>query len=489
MPTRAIRYLRVSTSAQVSDKRWGYARQRITAQLSEQKHGLEVVAEVSDEISGAISERPGLATLPQVAREHGAVAVSLSELARLSRDLPGGYGILTELINTKLDIYASNLTRRVNFRDPQSVKEVNDALREAFMERHNIRDRTYAGLLAKAVDGYTRRPLNLYGYLNGAVHPSQAQWVEQSFELGLSTGTPSIAAEINERGGRSSRGGLWNHRSINDMLKDATYKGLSGFGRELYCAMCHETRQGHQRDVHRGYGVCARCGGQMRLNRIDIAVPAIVAVEMWEAVQEALRARNVKPGRRGKRLDTYPLTGRISCGVCGSAMSGMSAVADYDYYRCGASRRSVPGKTRCSHRSGYRNTTIHQVVLRALQNLVDSPGVLEALLAAQELDPFAKERQLADDKRIRLSERLQRAKDGYKAGGLDLEDLVSERKTVEAGLSSIPSYPPPARRRDDPEALRDRIRVALSESPLHEIVTGLGVNVILAPNKIAISVV
>jgi site-specific DNA recombinase len=482
---RAIRYLRVSTSAQVASDRFGYARQKIAAARSEAKHGLEVVSEITDQISGAESERPGLGSLPELARRYGATAISLSQVDRLSRDLPGGYAIITELLSFGLDIYAADLRQRVNFRDVDSVKEVNEALRNAFLEKHNIRERTYLGLLAKAADGLTVRPLELFGYLKGEPFERQALWVRRCFELGLDYGGVAIADTLNAEGAPAPGRTPWNAEKVHDMLTNATYKGEAGYGRELFCPACLETRQGHRRDARRGSATCRRCGGAMTVNRIAIAVPPLVTPELYDAVQEARQARARFYGARGKRQGIFPLTGRIACGTCGRAMNGTGRNGRY-YYVCTSGRR--PGGERCSHRRHYRAEAVHEAVIRELHHLAEHPGALETALTAAQADPQQAERVRVEAARAELTAKLTLIEDGYLSGAVSLERSLSERRETEAKLRALPALRPAIKRRVEPSELRQRIADGLAERPLSEVVQVAGARVLVVDGVIHVAI-
>jgi len=114
-----IRYLRVSSESQSSDKKYGFARQTRIAERNELKFGLEVVEVVTNIILGATETREGLDSLAQRAKETGALAISLSEADRLTRaELTVAYAILRQILNIGLDVYAGDLSKRVNVRDP-----------------------------------------------------------------------------------------------------------------------------------------------------------------------------------------------------------------------------------------------------------------------------------------------------------------------------------------------------------------------------------
>lgn len=116
-----------------------------------------------------------------------------------------------------------------------------------------------------------------------------------------------IAADLNNRGIKTSIGGPWKKQSFDKLLQNENYIG-----------------------VYKYAGV-----------RIEGGIPAIINKDHFEEVQEILRT---KPNARGKtRLHSaYLLSGKVFCGICGSPMGAQCGTArdgtKRDYYMCNRRR-------------------------------------------------------------------------------------------------------------------------------------------------------
>ena len=494
MTVRAVRYLRVSTVAQSQSDRFGFARQVDICERSESRHALEAVTTVTDTISGGTRERPGLDSLAQAARRHGATAISLSEVDRLSRDITGGHIIIDALVSTGLDIYADDLRARVNLRDIESVREINDRLRQAHEERARIRDRTYGGLLAKARGTRNQaaeppRVLNGYGFQDGRVHEPQARWVRFIFDRIQEVGSVTILNELNERGVPPPSGsGLWSKGAVLRILNHPIHKGEYIYGREGRCtnATCGEVRHGSSNEAFRGSMRCTRCGAPMTLNQVRIDVPSIVEPAEWDAAQQAMRTRRRRPGRRGSRLATFSLQGRARCGVCGGAMSAQAMTKNpalkYYYCRRAISRPEVDGRSwRCEHRKMYRIEPLHEAVRDRIASAFADDDSVHLAVEGSLVDVHAAERDAADRERREVRSRLERLDEAYEAGVMPLERYAVRRRELEGALTLVPDFPPPPTIRTDLDEYIATVREALVSRPLHEVLDVGRVTVVVHP--------
>lgn len=136
-------------------------------------------------------------------------------------------------------------------------------------------------------------------------------------------GVKAIASYLNERG-ISRRGHKFGTGSLHELLTSTTYVGRHYFNRM-------DTRNKKPRPPSEW---------------IELAVPAIVAEETFNAVQALLRSRN--PRRMPPRIANGPtlLAGVARCGHCGAALilnTGKGGA--YRYYCC--SRKLKQGVTSC----------------------------------------------------------------------------------------------------------------------------------------------
>lgn len=141
-----------------------------------------------------------------------------------------------------------------------------------------------------------------------------------------------IARELNARGIKTSRGGLWNKGSFHRLLSNERYRGVYIYG-----------------DV-----------------RIEGGVPRIVSDELFYKVQEVLKTKKNAKGRHRVYGD-YLLTGKLFCGLCKSPMVGISGTGKsgdkHHYYTC-QKRRLEKG---CA-KENVRRDAIEDLVAKAIRD-------------------------------------------------------------------------------------------------------------------------
>jgi hypothetical protein len=119
---------------------------------------------------------------------------------------------------------------------------------------------------------------------------------------------PEICRNLNERGFRTTKGGLFNKNSLTRILKNRKYIG-----------------EYHYKDV-----------------TIPGGMPALVPKELFDDVQQKLAHGHRAPARNWEHAD-FLLTGRLFCGECGEPMIGTSGHGrsgrKYNYYVCGGKKR------------------------------------------------------------------------------------------------------------------------------------------------------
>ena len=157
-----------------------------------------------------------------------------------------------------------------------------------------------------------------YGYKRGedgqlSVDPDRAAIVSEIFER-ITNGESylSVAADMNARGLRTSRGGEWNRSSFHRMMSNRRYTGVYIYD-----------------DIE-----------------IPNGIPRIISDEMFEKAQGVINIRKHQKGRasgsRGNPFE-YLLTGKLYCGHCKSFMTGLSGTGKsggkFYYYTCSKRRR------------------------------------------------------------------------------------------------------------------------------------------------------
>ncbi len=413
MGKRTIIYGRVSTSDQ-SERGYSLPSQFEACRKYADAHDCSVVAEIQDDISGAVPfrERPGGRQVCGLLDRREADAVMVHQVDRLSRDIIDLLQTCRDWLRNDVGIYAG---------DTGWVKSELDIVLvikgwQSSDERKRIVERTKRGRDSKAragkVVGAGPAPYG-YRYDNGAFHviEDEAAVVRAIYEWyvrGKNGERPlamlAIARELSAMGvptpgesrghARTRKRGMWDDGTIRNILARETYVGIWRWGKTK--------------------GTRGRGGKRPTSETIPVEVPAIVSRELYQAAQDR-RAYNKRMSRRNTRHN-YLLRGMVTCG-CGGAMSG-SAVRTQNqfYYRCtnGRAHFADLGEKRCNR----------QVNARVLERLAwgyilevmrDSKRFERGLYDAQEA-----EWESLEPKRARLT---------------TVENLIRQCETQAAGLA------------------------------------------------------
>jgi site-specific DNA recombinase len=172
--------------------------------------------------------------------------------------------------------------------------------------------------------------------------PDEARVVRQVFDwVGRDRLTIGEVCRRLTRAGDVTRSGktIWDRSVVWGMLKNPAYMGSAAFGKTQQAPLRPRLRAQRGRPLQPRRAVSTRDVPQPEW--ITIPVPALVAPEVFAAVQEQLRdnQRHARQSRRGAR---YLLQGLVQCQHCGYAYYGkrLSPSARkghpraYAYYRC-----------------------------------------------------------------------------------------------------------------------------------------------------------
>lgn len=188
------------------------------------------------------------------------------------------------------------------------LESIYEAMDEAYSRR--LSTITKRGLNECARKGLWTRPAP-FGYRlenqKLIVNPREAEGVRYIFNEYLNGRTKTqIADGLNEMGYRTHKGNAFAADKITVLMSNRVYAG------------------------HGCY------------NGIEFPVPAIIDEELFEKVTDKERANRKI---RGKKVEKafYALTGKLFCGMCGSAMTGDSGTSRngtiHNYYTCDARKK------------------------------------------------------------------------------------------------------------------------------------------------------
>ena len=175
-----------------------------------------------------------------------------------------------------------------------------------------------------------------------ALDPPKDEIVREIFGR-VACGEPfvDIAADLNARGIKTSRGGQWGKNSFHALLTNERYTGVYIYG-----------------DI-----------------RIEGGVPQIVDKGLFLRVQEVLKTKKNPQGRHRTNGD-YLLTGKLFCGHCKSPMVGVSGTGKsgklHYYYICQKKRME-----KSCDKATVRRDTIEREVAVAIRDYIMRDDVLE----------------------------------------------------------------------------------------------------------------
>lgn len=150
----------------------------------------------------------------------------------------------------------------------------------------------------------------------------------------------SIVDDLNAKGIRTTRGGIYKASNINSLLRNRIYIGEYHYGETV----------------------------------VSQALPAIVDEVTFEQVQKRLNKNRRTPGR-AKTDVNYILTTKLFCGECGAMMAGESGTSyngkTYYYYKCSNAKR----KRGCHKRAVKKEVIERFVVLRTKQVVLTDDNI------------------------------------------------------------------------------------------------------------------
>jgi DNA invertase Pin-like site-specific DNA recombinase len=270
------------------------------------------------------------------------------------------------------------------------------------------------GKLAAAQQGiWTGKPPFGYRLVDKrlAVHDEEASIVRQIFADYLAgTGLFSLANDLQIRGVRTSKGGIWGRTSLARLLRNTAYIGIYRWNHRSTAKYIQVTG-----------GVCSEVTSKGRTIyhseedwvTIEDAHPPLVERDVFDAVQRELKVRQrcTTPGASKRFL----LTGLLVCGHCGAPMHGReNKRSGVIRYTCGAYLRGV---------HDHANTVGQDEVLAAIIEQVNQRYCTARGIAAL--------RKRAEKARARLESHDDQADVARKIDAIDAKLAKAKRRLVE----------------------------------------------------------
>jgi site-specific DNA recombinase len=327
----AVLYCRVSTTAQ-AEQGTSLSTQLDLCRAYAKEHDYAVLAEVSEDFSGASLARPGLDRVRDMAQAGEVEAVIVYDPDRLSRSNPHMWILMEEFEGRNVELVFVNAPRE---NTPEGRMLFGMRALFAEYERAKILERTRRGRERRAREGRVLGTgMSPYGYryIKGEgrfeVAPEEAAWVATMFQWyayeGLTMG--AVAKRLNELAVPTKRNAPnWTAQVVHGIVTNETYAGQWAWNKNRNVVPLNP------RPVHRpGRRLKSSLKAREPAEWIFIEVPGVIEQTLFDAAKERLE-RNKRFSRRNTRRE-YLLRGLLTC-MCGRKLVGNQSHGQL-YYRC-----------------------------------------------------------------------------------------------------------------------------------------------------------
>jgi site-specific DNA recombinase len=424
---RAALYLRVSTGRQATGEVSLPSQRDLTRRYCGAQ-GWSVVEEfVEPGASATDDRRPVFQRMLEEAREGRFDVICVHAFSRFYRN--GAEMELTIRRLRKLGVEVVSVTQPTGDDPSQTLMRQIIGVFDEYTSRENGKNVTRA-MRESAKQGFWNGSTPPLGYRTveaerrGSkikkkleIDPVEAELVRLMYRLYTSgdgtsgpLGVKGVTVWLNEHGYRTRKGSTFGVGPVHGILTNQCY----ATGKWPYGVRSSRTGQRHDPSTI-----------------IEINIPAIIPLELFEQVQSRLARNNPKvtPPRvvNGPTL----LTGLATCASCGSGMTRTGTRRRgrrYSYYSCAGCEQR--GKSVCKGRH-IRMETLDDLVIEGLADRLLNPTRIEKILAGLLERNAAKDRAV-DERRSALQAGLAKAKDRlnrlYRAIEEGVVDLDAELK-------------------------------------------------------------
>lgn len=407
---------------------------------------------IDEGFSGATLIRPGLERLRDRITEGGIDLLYVHSPDRLARRYAYQVVLLEEFSRHGTTVIFNNGSSNEQTAEGELLVQVQGMIAE--YERAKIIERCRRGKLHKArmdiINTLSNAP---YGYMyirrteketaSYQIILHEAKVVRQVFnwyvgeQVSIGEIVRRLASEnIPTRTGKQK----WDRSTIWGMLKNPAYKGEAAFGKT------EAVERGKVLRPLRGRNPIPRrikstYRDKPKRDWISITVPAIISADVFDAAGEQL-ARNKRLAQRNQRGNRYLLQGLLVCAKCGYAFYGKTVSRasakkkePWAYYRCiGGDAHRFEGGRIC-HIPQVRVEQLETYVWNSIKLLLQDPQrILDEWSTRGSANGTTAQLQRERDETNQLlctqQKILQRLRDAYEAGAIELDDLIKRSNRI-----------------------------------------------------------
>ena len=370
---RAVAYTRFSSTMQSDGN-------SIEAQLSAVRayakgENMTLVGEYIDRAKSAVTDdRPEFLRMIEDAKNNKFEVVIVHKLDRFARNRYHSAMYKQEL--KKCNVRLRSVTEPLDD-SPESI--MLEALLEGMAEYYsrNLGRETMKGLAENAKKGMSTGGPPPFGFRTNPetkkleLHETEAKGVKLIFDMILQGHSyREVITELNEQGYKTRSGRPFVTTSLYSILRNEKYRGCYIFNKSASKDMNGKRNGHHYKNAE-------------DVIRVEDGCPRIVSNEDFFAVQKKMNTRQ-HPKSHAVYKETYLLTGKVYCGLCGSTYIGSrrkkgSSKSWWAYYGCGQQSRNKV--ERCSNKVISRDH-LEGVVLDNIAKTVFSEAMIPKLTEA-----------------------------------------------------------------------------------------------------------
>lgn len=436
MSIPTILYRRVSTDDQENNT--SLETQQIACARYAADHGMTIVADIQDVMSGAKLDRPGLTQARELIQAGAATALVVYASDRLTRSLAHSLLLRDEFKAAGVTLHC--VTKGASQQTPEGTLFDNIESAFAEYERLKIASRMASGRKRKLEQGQvicghalpfgytwheepspdkTKKPLRwvvideeaasvvrlIYDwYLHEDL--GACKIINRLAELGIASPADRRTYNLKPKTKRSLA--QWCTTSILWILRNRAYRGE------------YEIRHGDE--------------------MITVPVPPIIEPSVWDAV--AIKREERKRFSRRNAHFIYLLSGRVRCAHCGAACSGLLMNGVRRYYRCLRTyHHTIYSVEPCKARY-FRMEPLEDAVWNWLDNEVLNEGHIREAVSgrddgtASEQERLQRHRDVYARQLDELEMQIGRLASLYTSGLFKMEEIAEQKQLLDASKAS-----------------------------------------------------
>lgn len=400
----AVIYKRVSTEDQA--KGYSLESQEELCRAKANELGIDEVEVYSDDVSGAIFERPGITDARDRIKKGGVTHFICYDPDRFARNLSHQLIITEEIERAGVELVFVNF-KWENTPEGRMFYAMRGAMAEFQKER--TKQDSKRGKLKMARQGkLTHNPFK-YGYdfdrdtKSLVINKEQEKTYLMMLQWSADGWGPNLIADnLNTMGIPGPKGGPWLKTTVKRILDDGSR--LTGV---MYLNKYNS--EGAKHNKYRKEKI--RIKLRPKEEWIPVNIPIIAPSDLWHWSQNTrAHNRHIKPGQAKRE---YILTGMLKCGECGRPMSGHGSKSRgrvFNYYRCVSCGKNIPAEKLEITVWGY-----------AVKILQDPDGFIES-----RAEPKTQETTQVKARMAALNEERQRIMTLYRKGHIQEHELDKE---------------------------------------------------------------